>query len=148
MNQLIYSLLPALVGACLPLMAIANSKLGKVVGSPFTATWGVFVVALAGITLVILASKAPVPALHQLSNTKWWNWIGGLIVVMNIVTFTISPEKIGVGNMIIVFIASQLISSVVIEHYGFFSMPQHTVNWQRVSGVVLLIAGVWIIKKY
>lgn len=83
MNNPIYSLLPILVGACLPLMAISNSRLGKILGSPFTATFGVFVVALAGITVVILASKAPAPTLHQLTTTKWWNWVGGLIVVMD-----------------------------------------------------------------
>lgn len=148
MNDIIYSLLPILVGTCLPMLAITNGNLGKSFGSPFTATFGVFLVALAGITIVILASNAPLPTAMQIGNTRWWYWIGGLIVVLNIVTFTVSPSKIGVGNMIVLFVASQLISSTVFEHFGLFGVVQHTINWQKIVGIILLVAGVFFIKKF
>lgn len=51
MNNIIYSLLPVMVGLCLSIMGIANGNLGKAFGSPFTAIFGVFLVALACITL-------------------------------------------------------------------------------------------------
>jgi len=148
MNDIIYSLLPIMVGTCLPMLAITNGNLGKTFGSPFTATFGVFLVALAGITFVILASKAPIPTTAQISTAKWWYWLGGLIAVLNIVTFTVSPSKIGVGNMIVLFVASQLISSTVFEHYGLFGVVQHTINYQKIIGIILLIAGVFFIKKF
>ncbi|MFA6278270.1 MAG: DMT family transporter [Pedobacter sp.] len=148
MNDIIYTLLPILVGTCLPMLAITNGNLGKSFGSPFTATFGVFLVALAGITIVILAGKAPIPTAAQIGSTKWWYWIGGLIVVLNIVTFTVSPAKIGVGNMIVLFVAAQLISSTVFEHYGLVGVVQHTINWQRIAGIILLVAGVFLIKKF
>jgi transporter family-2 protein len=148
MNNIIYSLLPIMVGLCLPLMGIANGNLGKAFGSPFTATFGVFLVALAGITFVILVSKAPLPTANQIKEAKLWYWVGGLIVVMNIVTFTVSPSKIGIGNLIIFFVAAQLVSSIIIEHFGFFNVIKHTINWQRILGVCFLIGGVFLIKKF
>jgi transporter family-2 protein len=148
MSNSIFFLLPILMGAFLPLMALSNANLGKSFGSPFTATFGIFLVALIGITMVILISKVPMPTLHQITGTRLWFWIGGLIVVMNIVTFTISPSKIGIGNMIIFFVAAQLISTIIIEHFGLFNTIRHTINWQRVLGVSLLIGGVFLIKKF
>lgn len=148
MNNIIYSLLPIMVGLCLPIMGIANGNLGKAFGSPFTATFGVFLVALAGITFVILVSKAPLPTANQITGTKLWYWIGGLIVVMNIVTFTVSPSKIGIGNLIILFVAAQLVSSIIIEHFALFNVIKHAINWQRILGVCFLIGGVFLIKKF
>lgn len=146
-NDVIYSILPIMVGTCLPLLAITNGNLGKSLGSPFTATFGVFLVALAGITIVILASNTGLPTVTQFSTTKWWYWLGGCIVVLNIVTFTVSPSKIGVGNMIVLFVASQIISSLIFEHFGLFNVVKKAIDWQRVLGAVFLIVGVYLIKK-
>ena len=143
-----YLALPILVGTCLPLLAVTNGQLAKAFGSPYTATFCVFFVALVGISLVILASKPPIPGIEQFSNVKWWHFIGGLIVVLNVVTFTISPSKIGVGNMVILFVSSQLISSLVLEHFGIFGIEPHTINWQRILGILCLIAGVYLIRKF
>jgi len=67
---------------------------------------------------------------------------------MNIITFTLGPQKIKISNVIIIFVASQLISALLIEHFGLLHFEIHKINWQRSLGAVLLTAGLILIKKY
>ncbi|NOS57075.1 MAG: DMT family transporter [Cyclobacteriaceae bacterium] len=136
------------VGACLPIMAYSNGTLGKALGSPYLATLFVFLIAALSMVLVITLTNTALPSIASIGHTNWTMWMGGFIVVMNILTFTIVPQKIGIGNMIILFIAGQIISSVVIDHFGLFHFQQHPINWQRATGVLLLLSGVVLIKKF
>lgn len=143
-----FALLTLLVGFCLPVMASANGTLGKSLGSPFTATLCVFLLASSLIGVVIMVSHSPGLNLTNVANTNWKMWLGGFIVVVNIITFTIVPQKIGASNMIILFIAGQMISSVVADHFGLLNFPVHTINWQRIAGLLLITAGVILVKKF
>ena len=129
-------------------MAFSNGSLGKTLGSPYVATFFVFLVAASSMALLMTITQTPFPSITIIRQTNWAMWIGGLIVVMNILTFTIVPQKIGIGNMIILFIGGQIVSSVVIDHYGLLNFQQHPINWQRMAGVLLLVSGVVLIKKF
>ena len=148
MDSSVYIILTLFVGLCLPIMASANGSLSKSFGSPFTATFGIFALAIGLIGLIVLFTNSPGITVGSISQTNWKMWLGAFIVVMNIVTFTIVPEKIGAANMIVFFIAGQLISSVFVEHYGLLNFPIHQITWQRVLGIALLIVGVVMIKKF
>lgn len=142
----IYILLTLLVGFCLPIMASSNGMLGKSVGSPFTASLGVFVLASLLMTAIIFVTRRPGLTVSLISQTNWKMWLGGCIVVMNIMTFTIVPEKIGATNMIVLFIAGQIISSVIAEHFGLLNFPVHMINGYRIGGLLLVISGVILVK--
>jgi transporter family-2 protein len=128
-------------------MASSNGMLGKSFGSPFTATLAVFIFASMLIGLIVILTNNPGLSISSISNTNWKMWLGGVIVVMNIITFTIVPQKIGASNMIVIFIAGQILSSVIVEHFGLLNFPVHTVNWYRVLGLTLIIFGVMFVKK-
>lgn len=146
MSQSLYILLTLLVGLCLPIMASSNGMLGKSVGSPFTASFGVFVLASLLMAVIIIVTRKPGLTLTLISGTSWKMWLGGCIVVLNIMTFTVVPEKIGATNMVVLFIAGQIFSSVIAEHFGFLNLPVHPVNGYRMGGIILVISGVILIK--
>lgn len=148
MNQLFYIILTLLVGFCLPILASANGMLSKSLGSPLTATLGVFLVATVVISLVVIGSKSPGITATSLSKTDWRMWTGGIFVVLNIITFTLAPQKIGVGNMIILFISGQIISSVLVEHYGLLNFPVQVISWPRAIGLCFIIGGVILVKRF
>jgi len=145
-GQSVYILLTLLVGFCLPIMASSNGLLGKSVGSPFTASLGVFILASLLMAIIVFVTRRPGLTISIISQTNWKMWLGGCIVVMNIMTFTIVPEKIGVTNMIVLFIAGQIFSSVIAEHFGLLSLPVHSVNGYRIGGLLMLICGVILVK--
>lgn len=148
MNNWIYFLATLIIGFCLPIMASSNGALSKSLGSPVTSTFGIFLLSSFLLGLVILFSKSPNISSNTLSNTNWKMWMGGCIVVINILTFSIAPQKIGVANMLVVFIAGQIISSIVVEHFGLLSFPKHEISLQRVVGVILIVVGVVLVKKF
>jgi transporter family-2 protein len=148
MNNLSYTIATLMVGMCLPVMASSNGALGRTLGSPYLATLSAFLIAALLVGLLITFSGTPLPSTAQLSKTNWFMWLGGVIIAMNILTFSIVPQKIGVGNTIIFFIAGQIISSVLIEQYGWLHYAAHPVNWARVAGISLLVTGVVLIKKF
>ncbi|MBB3054233.1 DMT family transporter [Mucilaginibacter gotjawali] len=148
MNNVSYILATLMVGMCLPLMASSNGALGRTLGSPYLATLCAFLIAALLVGLLIAVTRTPLPVNGQLLKTNWVMWLGGVIIAMNILTFSIVPQKIGVGNTIIFFIAGQIISSVLIEHYGWLHYAAHPVNWVRVAGIMLLVTGVILIKKF
>ena len=136
------------VGFCVPIMSFANGLLAKTISSPYVATLISFCVAAMVMTGIVITTNQPFPATAALAQTKWFMWIGGLFIVMNIVTLTVVPQKIGVGNTIILFVSGQIFSSVIIDHFGLLNFQQHALNWQRLLGVALLVSGIILIKKY
>ena len=117
-------------------------------GSPITSTFGIFVLSSFLVGLIVFFSKSPGLSLGNLSNSDWKMWMGGCIVVLNILTFSVVPQKIGVANMLVVFITGQIISSMVVEHFGLLCFPRHAINWQRILGAVLIVGGVALVKKF
>ncbi|MBS1523854.1 MAG: DMT family transporter [Bacteroidetes bacterium] len=148
MNSTFYTFMTLAVGTCLPVMAAANGSLGKTLGSPFIATLLAFIVASCIITTLIAVTRTPLPSTSQFLSTNWRMWIGGVIIAMNILVFTIVPQKIGVGNTVTFFVAGQIVSSMLIESFGWLNYQPHPVNWARIGGVMLLITGVVLIKKF
>ncbi len=45
-------------------------------------------------------------------------------------------------------VMASLIASLLIDHYGWFRMDHHPLNWARSLGALLLIAGVALIAKF
>ncbi|MFX7029411.1 DMT family transporter [Acinetobacter baumannii] len=41
-----------------------------------------------------------------------------------------------------------MIAAVIIDQFALLNAPLHTINWQRLIGVALLIGGVYLVKKY
>lgn len=148
MNQLFYILLTAAVGTCLPLMSSANGTLGKTIGSPLASVLLAFLIAASVIYIIMLISGAKFPAADVIKKTNFMMWVGGFFIAMNIITFTIGPQKIGISNVIVIFVSSQLISSLLVEHFGLLHFAVHKINWQRSLGALLLMGGVILIKKY
>jgi uncharacterized membrane protein YdcZ (DUF606 family) len=44
-------------------------------------------------------------------------------------------------------IAGQLLLSTIIDHFGLFNFPAIRMNFARLSGIILLLAGVFLVKK-
>jgi len=38
--------------------------------------------------------------------------------------------------------------SLILDHYGFLDIPVHAMNWQRIAGILFIIVGVVLIRKF
>ena len=54
---------------------------------------------------------------------------------------------LGVVLLVGAVLFGQLVSSVLIDHFGLVGMEQQRANWGRLLGVALLLAGVILIQR-
>jgi bacterial/archaeal transporter family-2 protein len=66
--QYLYMLLAVIAGAMIPLQTGFNTQLGKVVGNAWSASALVLFVAAIAMTLLAIATRAPLPTIAQTTN--------------------------------------------------------------------------------
>lgn len=150
MNCYIYYLLSLVSGATATLQAAINSRLRCYIGNPVLASLISFSVGTLCLALLYTAilpgwqSKTLLP----FKSSNWWMWTGGLLGAFIVLTTVITAPRIGFANMFSLTIAGQLLLAVFFDQIGFLGNPVHQVSTERLIGVVLLIAGVYMIQNH
>jgi transporter family-2 protein len=143
-----FLLLAFLAGAVLPVQTGVNSRLAGTVGHPTLASLISFIVGTLGLLVYTLALRIPLPQMSALSNAPFWIWFGGMLGAFFIATTTTLAAKIGATVLVGLIIAGQLIVAVMLDHFGLLGFVPHPINLWRVLGILLLIAGVFLIKQF
>jgi len=147
-NQLIFLALALLAGGMIPFQSAMNSQLGRSLQSPYFSALTVFVVAAIGLTIYNLASQQTVPTLAQFAGAPKWSYLGGVLGGTYILLIVICAPKLGIGNVTIMVLLGQILAAMLIDHFGLLNATLHPINWQRLIGVGLLIAGVYIVRRF
>lgn len=138
-------LLAILAGAALPVQTGVNSTLRGTVGHPLWATIISFGVGALTVGALLLILRVPVPLeLPPLG----WKWLGGSLGVIYVCLSLILAPRLGAASLVATVVAGQLVTSVVLDHFGWLGFPQHLVSAPRLLGAVLLGAGVWLLQKF
>ena len=146
MRSMFY-LLAGLAGVIIPLQALINAHLGRVIGGPLWAATASFAIGTAALIAYSSAFSGSAPLVAQaLSALPWWAWIGGLLGAFFVTSSVVVVSEIGAAGMVAMVITGQLISAVLLDHYGVLHAAQ-PVSVSRMAGVVLLIAGALLITR-
>jgi transporter family-2 protein len=89
---------------------------------------------------------APAPAPAELAKGPWWMWVGGVFGAFFVTTAVFVSPKLGTTNYLIAMIAGQLIASLLIDRFGLMNMREIPLSPGRILGVLVVIAGVVIVK--
>jgi len=143
----LYILIGLATGVGIAIQPIVNNKLRGVVGDPMWAGVVQTLVGLAALVVVALAVRAPMPATAGLTSLPWWAWTGGMLGITFVVVTIVLPAKLGTALMFATLILGQMVASVAIDHYGWLGVPVVPLSLTRVGGVVLLLAGVLLIRR-
>ncbi|MGO2415821.1 MULTISPECIES: DMT family transporter [Cobetia] len=135
-------------GAMMPIQAGVNSTLALQTHSSTMAAMISFVVGSIALAGVVMAMRLPIPAMGALKAAPWWSWTGGLLGAFFVAASVILVPKLGAATMMATFLAGQLTASVILDHFGWATFPQHDLSPGRVAGVLLLFAGVYLIRRY
>ena len=139
-------LLAALVGAGLTVQVGMNATVRLAIGSPLLAAIVNFVIGLAGLVIVALASgarwtpgsAAVVPA---------WAWLGGLLGAAYVASTTVLGPRLGAATLLALTLAGQMAAALAVDHYGVIGFPQSPLTASRLLGAALLVAGVLLIMR-
>lgn len=135
------------VGLLLPLQVGVNAQLRNALGDPIGAALLSFLVGTAALLLLLLAVRAPLPIVDAWSRTPWTYWSGGILGAAYVAMAIVLAPRLGAGTLTAAVVAGQMLTSVVLDHYGWVGFPQHSISIERVLGAALVIAGVVLIQR-
>jgi transporter family-2 protein len=142
----LYMLFAAAAGAGIAAQAVINARLRFLLGAPVWAASAQFIVGLAMLALLaVLLRQAPPPA-GDVARVPWWLWTGGIFGATFILMSIIVTPTLGAALMLASTIVGQLAAALVIDHFGWFGATVIPISPARVLGVVLLAAGVILIR--
>lgn len=144
----IYIFLALIAGCMIPFQSAINAGLGKSLQSPYFSALAVFIIAFLGISIYILASKQHVPQLSQFTNAPKWSYLGGVLGGIYILMIVLLAPKLGIGNVTVMVLLGQVMAAMLIDHFGLLGTTVHLISWKRLAGVFLMIAGIFLVKKF
>ena len=134
------------MGLLMPFQTAANSRLRQVVGPAYVSTLVSFSVSTLALLLVSLVAGIPImPTDQMLAATPWWSWFVGLVAVVTITIAIHLFKAIGQLQAMIIPMFSQLIFSLMIDHFGWFGSRVIPLDGKRIIGALLLIVGVTLV---
>lgn len=141
-----FLLIALAMGLLMPFQTAANSRLRGVVGPAYVSTLVSFSVSTLALLLVSLLAGIPILPTHQmLAEAPIWSWFVGIIAVVTITIAIHLFKEIGQLQALIIPMFSQLIFSLLIDHFGWFGAKVIPLGTSRIIGALLLIVGVILV---
>ena len=124
-----------------------NSQLRKVLQSANQAALISFLVGTIALIALLVVMRTPLPARETLVAVPVWAWFGGMLGAFYVATSTIVAAELGATTLLGLALLGQLLTALVVDHFGWLGLPEHPITWTRVAGVALLGMGVWLVSR-
>jgi transporter family-2 protein len=138
-------LIMAVVGGCIALQAPINAGLGRHTGSFAAATISFAVGTILLAAIVTVSGKAG--GLGNVAHVEWYYLLGGALGAAYVFSALVLVSEIGAGAVAAATVTGQLTTSVVIDRIGFLGLEQEPITPSRVAGVILLLAGTYLVVR-
>jgi transporter family-2 protein len=137
-----------IAGMAAPTQFAINSQLRQVVGGTLMAGAVSFLVGTVILVAAALVVSRSVPDLGPIMSAPLWMYLGGLLGAFYVSASIILTLRLGVATTIGLFLAGQVVASMVIDHFGLFGVPVQPASIPRILGALLVIAGVAIVQRF
>jgi bacterial/archaeal transporter family-2 protein len=135
-------------GMAAPTQFAINSQLRQVVSGPVLAAALSFLVG----TVILFATTAvvrrSVPELGPVMSAPWWMWLGGLLGAFFVCASIVLTPRLGTATTVGLFLAGQVIASIIIDHFGLFGITVQPASLPRLLGALLIIIGVAVVQRF
>lgn len=135
-------------GALLPLQGGLNARLGKSIDSPIYASMFTFIVGAIAVAFYLQFTKETI-TWTGLKSASLSSWLGGGITGAIFITCTmLAIPRIGMALTFGLVVAGQMVVAVLLDHYDILVAEQHSINIWRLVGIVMIILGVVVVRKF
>lgn len=145
---LIYCLLCFLSGIFSSLQSTTNASLLQQTNDMVFVTWLNFIENL--LCFLIFYKIFSHQKIHIFHPQKVYIW--GLLSVLCSLTvismMALGSSTIGVANTVVLSIITQMITSIIIDHFGWLRVAQHSFNSKSLIGLLLLLSGAYSVISY
>lgn len=133
-------------GLLIAIQAPTNAMLARAGGSPVLAALISFAVGTLALLAVWLASGAR-PGVEPFARLPHYAWYGGLYGAFFVAVAAFAVPRIGVGSLITIGIAGQVVGALVLDHFGVLGLPRDTITLTKLLGAVLVVVGVVLVRR-
>lgn len=147
MTKYIWVILAFVAGAFLPIQGGMNARLGKELGNPIGASIVSFVIGLLTLLGYFFITQQKVNFSNLASIPKLY-FLGGVLGACFVTIMIMALPRIGAALTFGLVVAGQLGISLFLDHYNILVQQQHPINGYRVIGLILIIAGVVLIRRF
>lgn len=85
--------------------------------------------------------------LRELQNIPRPFFLAGVLGLLLYITFSYTLPRVGATVASALLIVAQLTLGMIIDHYGWFGLAQHSFSLQRFLGLVFLTIGAWLVTQ-
>lgn len=135
-------------GMAVPTQFAINTQLRQVVGGTVVAAALSFLVGTVILFAVAVIVNRSVPELGSMVSAPPWMYLGGLLGAFYVCASIVLTPRLGVATTIGLFLAGQVMASIVIDHFGLFGVPVQPASIPRILGTLLIIIGVAVVQRF
>ncbi|MDO9382633.1 MAG: DMT family transporter [Hyphomicrobiaceae bacterium] len=132
----------ALISLQAPINVMAGQRLGHVLGGA-TLSFVVGTLFLLAVVLIGVRDQIDLSKLTQMSPLLF---LGGILGAFYVAMSIWLTPKLGIGAVISLGIAGQVVASLALDHFGLFNLAAREVTLGRASGAVLVVAGALMVR--
>ncbi len=133
-------------GISLAVQQVLNSNLRMQIGSTWWAGATSYLVGTMAMLTVAISVDGVKSLGTMVSRVQGFTWIGGLLGSIFIGTAILVVPRLGAATTLALVVVGQLCTAVAMDHFGFLGITQHLLTPSRAAGVLLLIAGVVLVR--
>ncbi len=83
---------------------------------------------------------------RALTRSYWLTWSGRLFGAVHISISIVLVPRIDTVAFVALLVAGQILSSLIFDHHDLFDVPRHPVDLVGLSGALLLVIGVVLVR--
>jgi bacterial/archaeal transporter family-2 protein len=123
----------------------ANVTLNKTLEQPILAA---LVVAAVGAVVYLLAAPImglAVPSPEKVAAVPWWGWLGGALGAIYVLCMILIAGQVGAAAFTGLTVTSAIVTSILLDHYGWLGFDVHAAGLWRLLGGGLMIVGLALV---
>ena len=140
-----FALVMLIAGMGIPIMATMSGGMARQIGSAPIATGIIFMIGLTSAITVALITG--LPAREKVTSIEPMFLLGGVLIAFYAISITIVGPRFGMGNAIFFVLLGQIISAVIIDHFGLMGAPVTRIDLMRIGGIALMVVGVLLARR-
>ena len=127
-------------GVILAIMVSLNGVVSNAAGN-YASSVIIHFIGLIGIIFVLIFTKSKI---KNLKGIPFYMFSGGLIGVLTVLFTNASSGVLGVSLTVSLTLLGQLVTSLVIDNFGYFNMPVVKFDKRKILGLVIIITGIYV----
>lgn len=144
MHKIYFVILMIISGWMFGIQSSINGALGKRIGVYESSFFSFLVGAVFLFIISFLFGKGNLSSIWEVPK---WQLIGGILGACIVTSMVLSVPNIGVASAVFAIILGQTTISLFIDHFGLFNVPVIHFDLFRLTGVILMLAGLLLIFR-